>query len=117
MVAIEAMLDEIEQCQAAGFECIRSKQIVPDNRLHHWRRSEVEGCGSEHSECGLARIDFAKFASGYSLRDQASEVFEERLKIFTRDPFNLGRGVHRFPLHQARIVRMRRKEIEVPIDP
>src|SRR5579864_1441893 len=115
MVAIEAMLDEIKQCQAARFECIRSEQIVPNDRLHHRRRSEVESCGTEHGECGLARIDFAKLASGYSLGDQTGEVFEERLKIFARDPFNLGRGIHGLTLHQTRIVRMRREEIEVSV--
>ena len=45
------------------------------------------------------------------------EVLEKRLEIVARDPFNLGRGVHRFALNQARIVRMCHKEIEVPVYP
>jgi hypothetical protein len=71
MVAVEAMLDEIKQCQAARFESVRREQIVPDDRSHHRRGSEIKGCCTEHGECGLARIDIAKLAGRYTVGDQA----------------------------------------------
>src|SRR5580704_1072080 len=84
---------------------------------HHRRGGKIKGCCAEHRECRLTRIDFAKFAGRYAVGDQAGKVLEKRLEVFAGDPFNLWRGVHRFPLHQARVVRVCRKEIEVPVYP
>ncbi len=111
------MLEKIQKRKPPCFDGLRSEQFVADHVFHHRRGGEVEGRCAKHGECGVLGIYLSKFSGRDAVFDQAAKLLEERTKIFLRNPFDFRRGIHRFALHQARIIRMALEKSEVTIHP
>ena len=107
------MIQKIEQRPLAGFQSLRKEQIVSHDFAQNRGGGEVGGGHPQNAKRGMVWIYGTNFTSFDALLNGADQLIVKGPQIPANDPGEISRRLHRFPLDEPRIIRMRGEKIEI----